>query len=379
VPVVDAAFEAAVLPWATAPRPGPANLAVGLGDRHLGWLGDLAEMAALLRGSLAWEQSIALSEGDVDADLDLGRTMSADALRWAAYTGLTPERAESEFLRPLWQLVVANLSPKDGERSEQNGKNALLDRWQRARLYQAIDAVTKALDASDPRLAAEEVSALVRDLSYWCTFKGFADNHALLGALVRLLAPFAPHLAEAIYRQAGSRSGKSVHLADWPGLDPSWADPALLVGLVQVQQLAALGQAARAQAGIEPDQRLQKAMASSLGAQPSVGAEFEDVLADALGVTRVEIAAEAATQVTWRLSLASPQTSDDKINAALASLSPEATVTLVQQIQEGLSIGLDVKDQAVTLLPGEIRVTPEAPPGWVAAADTDYLILLRVG
>ncbi len=35
--------------------------------------------------------------------------------------------------------------------------------------------------------------------------------------LSRLLAPFAPHLAEAIY-QAGGHTATSVHLAGWPAV-----------------------------------------------------------------------------------------------------------------------------------------------------------------
>jgi valyl-tRNA synthetase len=35
-------------------------------------------------------------------------------------------------------------------------------------------------------------------------------------ALVRLLAPFVPHLAEAIYRQVSGQPAESVHLAGWP-------------------------------------------------------------------------------------------------------------------------------------------------------------------
>lgn len=62
--VVDADFEAAVLAWSADSRRGPANVAVGLGDLRLGWLGDLAEVAALLGGSLAWEQALALPEGE---------------------------------------------------------------------------------------------------------------------------------------------------------------------------------------------------------------------------------------------------------------------------------------------------------------------------
>jgi leucyl-tRNA synthetase len=37
--------------------------------------------------------------------------------------------------------------------------------------------------------------------------------------LVKLLAPFAPHLADELWQQLGNSA--SVHLASWPELDPS--------------------------------------------------------------------------------------------------------------------------------------------------------------
>ena len=96
--VVDAAFEAAVLPWATASLPGPANLAIGLGDEHLGWLGDLTELAALLHDALAWERALALPEaGAAGGSCSLS---PADRQRWAIYTGTTPDEAERAFPAP---------------------------------------------------------------------------------------------------------------------------------------------------------------------------------------------------------------------------------------------------------------------------------------
>ena len=38
-------------------------------------------------------------------------------------------------------------------------------------------------------------------------------------SFLRILAPFAPHLAEELWEQAGETS--SVHLAPWPEFDPS--------------------------------------------------------------------------------------------------------------------------------------------------------------
>lgn len=190
-PVLDAGFEAAVLPGAWAPEPGLADVAVGIGDREMGWLGDLGEVAAGLRGTLAWGQAVALPEqppaGAHDVDL-----AAADAVRWSAYTGTTVDQA-SEFLEHVWRLAVADSPPPGGP----------VESATRVRLLHGIARITAALDACDPRLAADELAQLMDDQAL-----------AVEPGLSRLMAPFLPHLAEALYQR--SRSGLSVHLENWP-------------------------------------------------------------------------------------------------------------------------------------------------------------------
>jgi hypothetical protein len=216
-PVLDAALEAAVLPWALSPEPGPADVAVGLGDRELGWLGDLTEMAALLRGSLAWGQAVTLPEGGAETAWDQRQPTPADALRWAVYTGVTLDQAEQDFLQPLWAWVQRQIGSQSaaGVASPQSGaEQGTSDEWLQARLRQAVSTVTEALDACDLPRATRELAALAGDLSGSTTPRQpVAEATGMLG---RLLAPFVPHLAEAIY-QAGGRT-TSVHLAGWPAV-----------------------------------------------------------------------------------------------------------------------------------------------------------------
>mgnify|MGYP003342685215 FL=1 len=44
-----------------------------------------------------------------------------------------------------------------------------------------------------------------------------------LGVLLRLLAPFAPHLADELWQQLGANPGgeRSIHQQSWPSLDSS--------------------------------------------------------------------------------------------------------------------------------------------------------------
>ncbi len=216
--VLDAALEAAVLPWALSPEPGPADVAVGLGDRELGWLGDLTEMAALLLGSLAWGQAVTLPEGGIAEDSDPRQLTPADALRWAAYTGTSPDQAELDFMRPLWAWVdgqtgsqnVAGVAPPPRSGVEQEGSDDQLQ----ARLRQAVSTVTESLEVCDLSQATRELTALAGDLSG--SYRTHRSDAEAIDTLSRLLAPFVPYLAEAVYQAGGHTT--SVHLAGWPAV-----------------------------------------------------------------------------------------------------------------------------------------------------------------
>jgi isoleucyl-tRNA synthetase len=387
-PVLDVSLESAVLSNTSLPQPGPVSLVIGVGDEHLGWLGDFAKVAALLRGSPAWEQALAIPECGTEATWDPKRHAPADALRWAAYTSTTPDRAESEFMRPLWRLIVSLLdSSWVREGSLEGATGALLDKWVAARLYHAAIAVTQALDDREPQWAAGELAALVGDLVEWYVPRRPSAGRELLEPLTVLLAPFLPHLAEAIHRQAGRRPRPSLHLEDWLTPDPAWEDEALLSNMARVQHLAELGLRARAQAGIESDQLLPGALVGSLADGTWELADlhpFAELLANALGVNQVTLSADAADHVEWRLALDPTQPvlrdpSQTAIEAALSNLSADEATHLAAQLREGMSVGLEVSELAITLLPDEVLISVQAQSGWTASADAEHLVILSVG
>ena len=385
--VVDAAFEAAVLPWATATQPGPADLAISLGDEHLGWLGDLTEVSALLREVLAWERALALPEEEAnDSPLP---PAPADAHRWAAYTSATPEQADRDFLQPVWRLAgeLAGSSPRTAlHQCQSEEAQAQLDRWLKARLDQASRAVAEALDANDPGRAAGALAALVGDLDRW--FVPCRPGHELevLNMLSGLLAPFTPHLAEALYHLGPERGAQSVHLTEWPAPETAADDEALLARMKPVWKLAELGGQARGQAGVAAARRLRRAWVQIIGREPAKAASlapFRSLLAEALGADHVQIVEQVPIPVRWHLALdrgkvVQRRVAVDEIEATLAHLDPSVAAGLVEQLWSGLSVSLAVGDQAITLLPGEVRISVTAQPGWAGAAAPGYLALLEI-
>jgi isoleucyl-tRNA synthetase len=418
--VVDAAFEAAVASLhsatqirATDRAAGPSttdhrlprgrlaqlsrtqpegrprqSLAVAQADGQGTWLGDFAEVAALLTGSAAWRHAVVLPENGADAAWDPERRLPADALRWAVHTGTTPEQAESDFLGPLWRLTAdLTAAPTDTALPRRTIGRDLFDQWLMARLHQTIGKVTGALNACQPQEAARAFAALVSDFVEWYAPHRPGDGIEVLTTIARLLAPFSPHLAEAIHRRIHKATLDSVHLSAWPAVDPEKRDPELLDRMVQLRRLTSLGQVARNQAGIAPDRMLHQAIIGHVGRDepglPELTA-FVEPLPALLRVSEVQFTKDAAEHVTWRFDLKAGQmvergTTRTEIEAALELLDSETAATLAAQLWQGLTASLQVDEEAITLLPDEITISAQTGPDWTAAADARYLVILEVG
>jgi isoleucyl-tRNA synthetase len=130
----------------------------------------------------------------------------------------------------------------------------------------------------NPTETGRAIQAFVDDLSNWYVRRsrrrfwksaqaGDADKlaayqtlYTCLVTVAKLLAPFAPFVAEEMYQNlvcsAFPNEPESVHLAEWPQADPSLVDEALMADTRLVMRVASLGRNARAKAGIKVRQPL---------------------------------------------------------------------------------------------------------------------------
>jgi isoleucyl-tRNA synthetase len=179
---------------------------------------------------------------------------------------------------------------------------------------------------------------------------------------------------------------ESVHLTEWPVARSEWADRPLLERMRVVQGLAALGQAARDRAELDAAKCLERAQVAQLPGNGHALEElslFADLLARAVNVEKLELSQQAMGRVKWQLRLDRETTASrsipfEEIEAALGQLDPSRALDLAMELWQGLSVSVESAGRAVTLLPAEIKVVPEADPGWTAAAGGGYLIVLRV-
>jgi isoleucyl-tRNA synthetase len=227
-------------------------------------------------------------------------TYGVDAVRWYFYTATPPGEPknfdEAELGKTLrrvhlivynsfvfWKTYAAKVS---GIKYQVLGESKnILDVWILARLDELIAAVTKRLDHYEVREAALEIESFIDDLSRWYirrsrrrlqlgqrsfseggrpeSTKDYEAASSTLGyallTLVKLMAPFTPFFSEGLYR-ALDGGKESVHLDEWPKTSDKGQvtrGKELIAQMKMVRELAALGLAKRADAGIKVRQPLQ--------------------------------------------------------------------------------------------------------------------------
>jgi len=133
-------------------------------------------------------------------------------------------RSTKEKLERIYDLAMEILKLGEG------GARGLPERWLLSRLQRRIEAATNAMETFRVREAVNQVVyGIDLDVQWYRRRSSFGGGPSggvlrkLLDARVRMLAPFAPHLAEELWEEMGGEG--LVALAPWPEPDPRLIDP----------------------------------------------------------------------------------------------------------------------------------------------------------
>ncbi|HEY7332713.1 MAG TPA: isoleucine--tRNA ligase, partial [Candidatus Limnocylindria bacterium] len=271
---------------------------------------------------------------------DAAAEIGADVMRWM-FSATNPATnmnfgyhlAHEEvrrFFLPLWNtygffVTYARLDgwTPDGTDGAAAART-LLDRWILSRLDGLVTEVRDALDGYDAARATRAIEAFVDELSNWYVrrnrrrfWKGELDNdkraafatlHHVLVDLTRLLAPFVPHLADALWSNlvvaVDPTAPDSVHLADFPEARPELREGSVEASVELARRVVALGRTARAASGLRTRQplaglrvKLPAAAAGTLSADPGVDAELVAQVLDELNVKALAILDDESAMV----------------------------------------------------------------------------------
>jgi isoleucyl-tRNA synthetase len=296
--VIDCWFDSGAMPFAQRGYPSrnqelfketfPADFISEAIDQTRGWFYSLLAESTLLFGQNSYRNVICLGhildEKGQKASKSRGNVMDpnvvfekwgSDAIRWIFYTAPVGEsyrvgpKALDEVVRrllTLWNVYsfFVTYARLDGfqpgtEPRVPVADRPVLDRWLLSRLSNLVSVADRALTGYDVNGATRPVEDFVGDLSTWYVrrsrrrfWKSESDAdkraayqtlHEVLETLARLIAPFMPFLAEAMYRNLTGE--RSVHLAGFPTADGSASDPALEQQMAAARRAVEAGLAAR--------------------------------------------------------------------------------------------------------------------------------------
>ncbi|KKU47465.1 MAG: Isoleucine-tRNA ligase, partial [Parcubacteria group bacterium GW2011_GWF2_46_8] len=296
-------------------------------DQTRGWFYTLLAVSVLLGKEAPYKNVICLghvldakgkkmskSIGNVINPVEVIDQYGADAVRWYMYTVNQPGdpkrfdlKALDEMVKKVF-LILWNVLSFYELYAQNQGKTEIsvpsihiLDRWVLTRLHTLVRDATADLESYKVTEPARAIGEFVSDLSTWYVrrsrdrFKGQdkADKTAALATLrtclltlSKLLAPFTPFLAEALYQRL-SGGKRSVHLEDWPQADVSMMDETILRDMGQGRSVISRLLEKRAAAGIPVRQALARAIV--VVPEGTLGEEFIGLIKDEVNVKEIKV------------------------------------------------------------------------------------------
>jgi isoleucyl-tRNA synthetase len=381
--VLDTWFDSGSMPFAQRgyPRKGkelfeqtfPADFISEAVDQTRGWFYTLLAISTLLFKQNAYRNVICLghvvdpkgkkaskSRGNVLDPNFLFDNFGSDAVRWYFFTSTqvgenyrtssdTLRETVQQFFIPLWNcysffVTYARLDNFDPSQPwvPVAGRH-VLDRWLLSKLSRLVQDVTHGLDGYDAVEPARRIQRFVDDLSNWYIrrsrrrfWKSQSDSdkqaayqtlYETLRTVSQLMAPFAPFVADAIFRNLSS--DESVHLSDFP--EPkAYVDEKVEADMARARQAVEAGLAARDAARLKVRQPL-----------ASISLPGDPLPEDISGIVREELNVKGVTFGAPEVKL------DTEITEALKmeGLAREV-VRAVQDRRK--KIGLNVEDRIDT-------------------------------
>jgi isoleucyl-tRNA synthetase len=438
--VIDAWYDSGAMPyaqWGYHPDLGrgletfaerfPADFISEAIDQTRGWFYTLMAEGVLHFDSTTYRNVVCLGH-IVDVD---GRKMSkslgnvidpwevlnrhgADALRWYLVTNGSPwasrrvgmeilDDVVRQFLLTLWNVhaffvTYANASgfdPFEGE-DVPHSERPPLDRWILSQLAATELLARERLEAYDATAAGRRIAQLLDDLSNWYvrrarrrfwdpdgtggtdTRAAFLTLHTCLTTIARLLAPFAPFVAEELWRNLaapGPGAPVSVHLTAYPAGDETLLDTPLDAAMATVRQVVELGRRIRTETKVRVRQPLLEAVIHLTGDQGALR-PLLPLVADELNVKEVVFAESAEGFGRWRarpnFRALGPRLGGGVQEIARVLASDDGSLAAE------LASGRPVTVAGVEITPEDVDLLQETLEGWGVAAEGGITVALEL-
>ncbi|MBK5219909.1 MAG: isoleucine--tRNA ligase [Thermoleophilia bacterium] len=437
--VIDTWYDSGAMPFAQFHYPFenqelfaerfPADYICEAQDQTRGWFYTLLAESTLLFGESSYRNCVCLglildpegqkmskSRGNVVDPWDVLSAHGADAFRWYYLTAQQPwagyrfsvdtvGESVRQFMLTLWNTYsfwvlyanAENLGPLDFREAPEPSND--LDRWALSRLQATVATVRERMDDFDCTSAGKAIAEFVEELSNWyvrLSRRRFWDGDRAAFATLRhclletaaMLAPFTPFLADEIHLNlAGGALGEtgeaqdSVHLRDFPVIDPALADPELETAMAAVRLTVELGRAARAQAKAKVRQPLRRAVIVANEAERAAIEARADLVTAELNVKELDFVSDEGELVSYtakpnyrtlgpRFGKTMPQ-----VAAAVAALDAARVATV---LAEGGEVGIAIDGSDHSLGPDDLTLALQPLEGYEVEAEAGHAVALQL-
>jgi isoleucyl-tRNA synthetase len=209
----------------------------------------------------------------------------------------------------------------------------------------------------------------------------YTTLYTVLITFVKLIAPFVPFIAEAIYQQLRSPSDpESVHLCRYPQVDDNCLEVALEEEMGLVRRIASLGHQARNQAQMRVRQPLYRALVEA-----SFEAQAPCLYDEVLALVQVELNLESVEVVETLDPYFQevPAPNFPSLGPRLGPFAQTAADWIKRQSAEDLhkrlasgNIEVEIDGKAVELTKEDIAFEAVLPEGFVLVEETGLRFLL---
>lgn len=368
-------------------------------------------------------QKMSKSRGNVVDPWDMIDKFGVDALRWyliAVSPPWVPTRFDEDGVREIalrffgtLQNVYAfftlyanidNLDPREFDIPVKDRPE--IDRWVISRVNSLAKTVRENMESYELTKVVRAISSfLVDEVSNWYVRRNrerFWSNdfnldkkaayltlYEVLLAVAKMMAPFAPYIAEDIYLNlTHGKALESVHFELYPDADPALVDKALEDRMGLVIELVSLGRAVRNKVQIKTRQPLSKVLIN--GKTREVLQPVEDLVKEELNVKAVEYVDDLGKYVDYEvkpnLPVAGPKYGK-RLRSIIAALASGDAAAMASQLERENRIVIEVDAasgqeqgeaarEQISLAPEDILVRISAREGFAVEAAGDTFAIL---
>ncbi|MBI5661990.1 MULTISPECIES: isoleucine--tRNA ligase [Ignavibacterium] len=436
--VIDVWFDSGAMPFAQYHYPFenkenfekkffPADFICEGIDQTRGWFYTLHAIATMLFDSVAFRNVIvnelildkngmkmSKSRGNTVDPFDLFDKYGADTTRWYLVTNSPPwrptlfdEEALVEVQRKFFGTLVntysffalyANIDKFNFSDSPvPYNERPEIDRWIISKLNALVEEYEKQMDAYDVTKAARAVSDFTIDqLSNWYVrrsrrrfwksemnkekLSAYQTLYECLVTVAKLTSPFAPFIAEEIYRNLNTVTKKenyeSVHLADFPSI--TYREPELEEKMDVAQKVVYLTRAIRAKNNLKVRQPLKRMMVVVEKDKRDALAKMKDVILDEVNIKELVVLDDDSEIVnkTAKANFKSIGPKFGKKVKAVAELIKNFGKDEIRRIESGENIETEIDGDKLLISKDDVEIMSHQIEGWVVESEEGVTVAI---